>query len=109
MSKSKRSRRQFTTEQKVNILKKHMADKVPVSTVCNEEQLQPTVFYQWHRQVLDNLGAALNKAVSNGVSKREKELEAEIEKLKARLLKKDGVIVEISAEFVNLKKELGEP
>jgi len=31
MSSSKRSRRHFTTEQKVAILKRHMVDKVPVS------------------------------------------------------------------------------
>jgi transposase len=47
MSSSKRSRRHFTTEQKVAILKRHMVDKVPVSDLCNEENLQPSVFYQW--------------------------------------------------------------
>ena len=31
MSDAKRSRRHFTTEQKVAILKRHMVDKVPVS------------------------------------------------------------------------------
>jgi transposase len=46
MSSSKRSRSHFTTEQKVAILKRHMVDKVPVSDLCNEENLQPSVFYQ---------------------------------------------------------------
>jgi transposase-like protein len=109
MSKSQRSRRQFTTEQKVAILKKHMADKVPVSELCNQANLQPTVFYQWQRQVLENLSGALTPASSNAANKREKQLIAEIERLKARLAKKDSVIAEISAEYVQLKKELGEP
>jgi transposase-like protein len=47
MSSSKRSCRHFTTEQKVAILKRHMVDKVRVSDLCNEENLQPSVFYQW--------------------------------------------------------------
>jgi transposase-like protein len=47
MSSSKRSCRHFTTEQKVAILKRHMVDKVQVSDLCNEENLQPSVFYQW--------------------------------------------------------------
>jgi transposase-like protein len=55
MSSSKRSRRHFTIEQKVAILKRHMVDKVPVSDLCNELGLQPSVFYQWQRQALENL------------------------------------------------------
>jgi len=105
MSNSKRSRRQFTTEQKVAILKRHMVDKVPVSTLCDELGLQPSVFYHWQKQMLENLaGAFSTPAVSNGPSKREKEQAHELAQLKARLAKKDEVIAEISAEYVNLKK-----
>jgi hypothetical protein len=39
----------FTTEQKVAILKRHMVDKVPVSDLCNELGLQPSVFYTRQR------------------------------------------------------------
>jgi transposase-like protein len=60
MSSSKRSRRHFTTEQKVAILKRHMVDKVPVSDLCNEENLQPSVFYTWQRQALENLAGAFS-------------------------------------------------
>ena len=35
MSSSKRSRRHFTTEQKVAILKRHMVDKVPVNRIAS--------------------------------------------------------------------------
>jgi len=58
MSNSQRSRRHFTTEQKVTLLKRHLVDKVPVSDLCNEEELQPSVFYQWQRQLFENLTAA---------------------------------------------------
>jgi hypothetical protein len=71
--------------------------------------LQPSVFYQWQRQVHDNLGGALTTPAADGPSKREKDLAAENAKLKAQLAKKDNVIAEISAEYVTLKKELGEP
>lgn len=110
MAKSKRSRRKYTTEQKVAILREHLVDKVPVSEVCNKhEQLQPSVFYQWLRQVHENLAGALTTpAPANGPSKREKELAAENARLKAKLGSKDEVIAEISAEFVHLKKSLGE-
>ena len=43
---SKRTRRQFSTEQKVAILRRHLADKVPVSNLCDEYKLQPSVWWQ---------------------------------------------------------------
>lgn len=108
MSKSKRTRRQFTTEQKAAILRRNMVDKVPVSELCNELGLQPSVFYHWQRQMFENLAAALSGPAQDGPSRREKELVGENTRLKERLARKDGVIAEISAEYVQLKKELGE-
>ena len=50
-----RSVRKFTTEQNVAILRRHLADKVAVSTLCEEYKLQPSVFYGWQKQALENL------------------------------------------------------
>ncbi len=109
MAKSKRSRRHYTAEQKAEILKEHLVDKVPVSEVCNKHQLQPSVFYDWLKQVQGNLVGALTTPAPAGPSKREKELTAKVAQLEARLAKKDGVIAEIAAEYTQLKKDLGEP
>ena len=35
-------RRQFTPEEKATILRRHLADKVPVSDLCDEYHIQPT-------------------------------------------------------------------
>ena len=107
MSK-KRTRRPFTTEQKAEILRRHMVDKVPVSDLCNELGLQPSLFYQWQRQALENLAGALSGPSSSGPSTREKELGKRVTQLEERLTKKDNVIAEISAEYVKLKNELGD-
>ena len=109
MSNSKRTGRHFTTEQKVALLKRHLVDKVPVSDLCNEEELQPSLFYTWQRQLFENLAGAFTTPASEGPSKREKELVAKTKELEAKLAKKDHVIAEISAEYVQLKKQLGEP
>jgi len=105
---SKRQRRKHTTEQKVAILRRHLVDKVPVSDLCNEYKLQPSVFYHWLKQAMENLAAAVEQAEPKGADRREKQLATENERLQARLAKKDAVIAEISAEYVQLKKELGE-
>jgi transposase len=109
MTDSKRSRRHFTTEQKVAILKRHMVDKVPVSDLCNELGLQPSVFYQWQRQALENLAGAFATQADDGPNKREKELVAKTKELEAKLAKKDNVIAEVAAELVATKKSLGVP
>lgn len=102
----RKPRRSYTTEQKVAILRRHLVDKVPVSALCAEYELQPSVFYEWQRHVFENLASAVQPAVTPS---REKALERENEALKAKLAKKDNVIAEISEEYVALKKALGEP
>jgi transposase-like protein len=109
MSDSNRSRRQFTTEQKVALMRRHLVDKEPVSKICDEAQLQPSLFYQWLRQAFDNIGAALGPPAALEASKRERDLAAKTKELEAKLVKKDNVIAEVTAELIAVKKELGEP
>jgi transposase-like protein len=106
----RRNRRKFTAEQKAAILRRHLVDKVPVSDLCDEYHLQPSVFYTWQRQVMDNLGVALEagEGPRRRSESREVKLARENEALRAKLAKKDHVIAEISEEHVALKKELGE-
>ena len=104
---SKRTRRYFTVEQKAALLRRHLVDKVPVSDLCDEAKIQPSVFYDWQRQLFEHMGAALK--TPSHVPNREKELQQKVEQLEAKLVRKDQVIAHISEEHVKLKKELGEP
>jgi transposase len=108
---AKRKRRTHSNEQKAEILRRHLVDKISVSDLCDEYKLQPSVFYGWMRQLTENLGVALE--VTSGKRKRqsktrEAELARQVEMLQAKLAKKDSVIAEISEEHIALKKELGE-
>lgn len=103
---SRRQRRKFSAEDKAAILRRHLSDKVPVSDLCEEYKLQPSVFYQWQRQLLDHAARALEPPRRR--DRHEKKLESKIETLETRLRRKDSVIAEISEEFVKVKKELGE-
>lgn len=104
----KRTRRYFSSEQKAALLKRHHLEKVPISDICDQEKLQPSVVYTWQRHLFNN-AAVVFEAPQKGVSSREQELEARVAQLEAKLAKKDAVIAEISEEYVNLKKEIGEP
>ena len=106
---TKKTRRKYTAEEKAAIVRSHLVDKKPVSDVCDEYGIQPSVFYGWQRQVMENLAAAFETGGRRRKSSgREEKLVQENDALKARLAKKDNVIAEVSEEFVRLKKSLGE-
>lgn len=107
---TKRTRRRHTAEQKADALKRHYLQKQDVSTICEDLKLNPSLFYTWQRTLFANAPAALDAtSAPGGKSSRERELEKELAALRAKLAKKDAVIAEISAEYVELKKERGEP
>ena len=104
---SKPKRRRYTPEQKAAILRRHLVDKVPVSDLCDELKLQPSVFYTWQKQMLENLTAAMEdgrKTRRTGPTELEQE-QKRVEALESKLIRKNDVIAEISQEIVELKKK----
>ena len=57
--KDRKPRRRFTADEKATILRRHLADKDAVSDLCDEYQIQPTLFYLWQRQALERLSEVL--------------------------------------------------
>jgi transposase len=53
----KKRRKHYTPEEKVAILTRHLLEEEPISKLCDELGLQPTVFYRWHKEFFEN-GAA---------------------------------------------------
>jgi len=99
----RKKRHNYTPEEKVAILKRHLVEQVPISDLCDKYQLQPTVFYHWQKQFFENGAAAFTQ------DKNPKRQETQrIEQLEAKLLKKHEVLSELMEEHVKLKKELGE-
>ncbi|MFQ5918047.1 MAG: transposase [Candidatus Binatia bacterium] len=100
----KNTRRQFKPQEKVRILRLHLLEQKPISDICDEYGLNPTVFYRWQKQFFEH-GAAAFERNKNGSADRK--LEKQNAWLKAKLAYKDQVIAEIVADHVRLKKELG--
>jgi len=48
----RKERTHYTAEEKVAILRRHLLDKIPVSNLCEENGLPPTVFYRWQKELL---------------------------------------------------------
>jgi len=88
----------------VAILRRHLLDKVPVSDLCDELGLQPTVFYRWQKEFFEN-GAATFQGKSRPDPQAEQQ---RIEFLEKKIQTKDEVLAELMAEHIALKKSLGE-
>ena len=76
-------RRRHTAEQKAELLRQHVAEKKPVSEVCNEAEIQPSLFYTWQRELLAGAHTVFS---TRRAPSRENELEAKISRLEAALL-----------------------
>ena len=59
----KKTRKQYTAEEKVAILRRHLLDQEPISKLCDEVGLQPTVFYRWQKEFFENGAAAFQTKV----------------------------------------------
>lgn len=100
----KKSRNYYSPEEKVAILRRHLLDHTPVSDVCDELNLKPTVFYRWQKEFFENGAAAFEKNPSAQKSAAEKKVAALEEKLK----RKNEVMGELMEEYIQFKKNLGE-
>ena len=56
-----KQRRHYTAEEKVSSLRRHLLEQVPVSKVCDELRLKPTVFYRWQKEFFENGRAAFGR------------------------------------------------
>ena len=103
---SRKVRKNYTPAEKVAILRRHLLEKTPVSNLCDEYQLAPTVFYQWQKQFFEQGASAFER---KGTSKRSDDAkDRQIEQLQAKITQKNEVVAELLQEHVQLKKELGE-
>jgi transposase-like protein len=50
----KKQPKQCAPEEKVAILRRHLLEKDPISKLCDEVGLQPTVFYRWQKEFFEN-------------------------------------------------------
>jgi len=100
----RKKRHNYTPEEKVSILRRHLVEHAAVSDLCDEYQLQPKIFYSWQKQFFENGAAAFIREARP--QKRVEEVR--ILQLEAKLVRKHEVLSELMEEHLKLKKELGE-
>jgi len=98
------TRKHLTAEQKIAILRRHLLEQVPVSDLCDEYGIQPSVFYRWQQQLFEN-GAAVFAPQARGASDA---LSQKVSALEEKLVRKNEALAELMEEYVKLKKALGD-
>ena len=101
----RKERKHFTPEEKVAILRRHLVDKVPVSELCEELGLRPTVSCRWQKELFENGAAAFQS--QERPHRQAEEKQRRIEFLEKKVQTKDEVLAELMAEHIALKKILG--
>src|SRR5215472_9565435 len=100
----KKTRKHYSPEEQVAILRRHLLEKEPISKLCDEFGLQPTVFYRWQKEFFEyGVAAFEQKGRPNHSADQER-----IAYLEKKIQTKDEVLAELMAEHMALKKTLGE-
>ena len=76
-----KKRKNYSPAKKVQILKKHLVDRIPLSDICDQYDLHPTVFYRWQKAFFENGASAFEKHKDNAKIRLEKKVNALEQKL----------------------------
>jgi transposase len=98
----KKTRQRFTAQEKVAILRLHLLEHTPVSDLCDQHGIHPTMFYRWQKEFFENAAAFEPRARRTGDDKDRK-----IALLEQKLQRKHEVLSELMEEHIKLKKDLG--
>lgn len=102
-------RKQYSPEQKVAIVRRHLLEKVPVSDLCDEFGIHATQYYQWQKQLFEQgAGAFARRPNKANVKRQQNAQDKKIGHLEKKLQDRNEVVAELMQEHVQLKKELGE-
>lgn len=96
-------RKKYSPEEKIAILKKHLLEKMPLSDVCDQYGLHPTVFYRWQKILFEN-GSHIFQPPKQS---RETGLKNKISELELKLSRKNEVVSELMEQLICLKKNPG--
>jgi transposase len=98
------SRRHFTCSQKIAILRLHLLEHMPISDVCQENDLQPTAFYLWQKKLFEN-GAAVLERPQAANSRHGDAIE--LGRLKAMLRQRNDALAELVTDYLIVRRSAG--
>jgi transposase len=97
----KKKRRRWTASDKLRVVLSGLDGSVEISELCRREGINPTQYYGWKKQLLTSAAKVFTDGRESKPSAKEQRLEVDNARLRS-------VVVEITAENVELKKGLSD-
>jgi transposase-like protein len=106
-------RKKFTAEQKADVVRRHVRDKVSVSELASELDLQPIQIQLWVATVLAQADKAFQskpgRSAKDPQVKLAEDSQRQVKRLEEKLQAKNEVISELMEENIKSKKANGDP
>jgi transposase len=99
-------RKQYTSEQKVAIIKEHLVGKKAASDLCEQYGIAVNMFYRWQEEFFLRSAGVFDQQRARPAA--ETRLQKRVEDLESRLRRKHEVLSELMEEHLILKKNIGE-
>ena len=91
------TRKNFSAEEKVSILKEHFEKQMSVADICEKHRVHPNQFYRWKKELFEN-------AVEIFKTKRGRKKKSPTVVFEAKIKERNEVIAELLEENLKLKK-----
>ena len=91
------TRKTFSAEEKVAILREHFEKQISVADICEKYRVHPNRFYKWKKELFES-------AVELFSRKRGRKKKSQTSELEAKLRDRNEVIAELLEENLKLKK-----
>ena len=101
---AKKTRKRFTAQEKVAILRLHLLEHNPISDLCDQHGNHPTNFYRWQKEFIENGTAAFETRSRRPADSKDQRIAKQEQKLHRNHEDRS----ELMEEHNKLKKELGE-
>jgi transposase len=99
----KKTKKHYSSAEKVVLLRRHLEQREGISTLCEEQELRPTVFYRWKKEFFEGGAAAFDRQSHTETV----QLRQQLNDLKQEIARKNEIIAEVLQELVQYKKILG--
>jgi transposase-like protein len=96
-------RRRLTPQEKIAALKRHLLEGVPVSMICDQLGIAPTMFYRWQKELFENGHTVFENGRKGKAVEGAKD--TKIQQLEAKLVRKNEVMAELMEAHTLLKKK----
>ena len=96
------SKKRIAHTKKIEILREHLENHVPVSDLAERYGVHVNQVYQWKKQLFEGAAETFSGAHKN----RQKTESKETQRLREKLREKEAIIAEIVEDNIKLKKNL---